>query len=292
MVQPDCSRASRHKWMGLALHASLLSIAGLSFIAQAAPIRYSLSFNSYFLNPANNIAYEFSVGLGANVYTGSTINVELTFTGDDNDVNTGNSPVAFAEIHQGTATVSILDGTQVLQNATFLPGELAVTADQSNNGFGFGFVPGGAGPGPLDLATLQPLYPAAISSTFVGDPTPDQFYDLTLAYAQAHAGSSGTGFSYGADGSALLHAGLWSCFDFQGRFASPCTFPAAGISTDKGDFSIIGDIQPWYAVFRDGPLPIGTFTATPLAAVPEPGTLALLGITLVGIAATRKRRSA
>lgn len=292
IAQLNCSQASWRKWLRLALRASLLSVAGLSSITQAAPIRYTLSFNSYFLNPAHNIAYEFSVELGANVYTGSMINVELTFTGDDSDVHTGNSPVAFAEIHQGTATVSILDGTQVLQDATFLPGQLAVTADQSNNGFGFGFVPGGAGPGPLDLATLQPLYPAAISSTFVGDPTPDQFYDLTLAYAQAHAGNGGTGFSYGTDGSALLHAGLWSCFDFQGSFASPCTFPAAGIPTDQGDFSIIGDIQPWYAVFRDGPLPIGTFTATPLAVVPEPGTLALLGIALAGVAATRKRRSA
>ena len=277
--------------MRLALLASLLPVVGISSVAQAAPILYTLSFNTYFLNPTHNVAHEFSVELGANIYTGSTINVELTFAGDDSNVHTGNSPVAFAEIHEGVATVSILDGAQVLQTATFLPGQIAVTADQSNDGFGFGFVPGGAGPGPLDLATLQPLYPAAISPTFVGDPYPDQFYDLTLAYAQAHAGDSGTGFSYGADGSALLHAGLWSCFDFNGHFASPCTFPAAGIPTDQGDFSIVGDIQPWYATFKDGPLPIGTFTAAPHGVIPESGSLALLCIALLGAAAARRALS-
>ena len=288
-AQGGRERASLCHRVHLALLGLLFSLAGVTATVQAAPILYTLSFDTYFLNPIHSIAYEFSVALGANVYTGSTINVELTFAGDDSNVHTGSSPVAFAEIHQGVATVSILDGTQVLQTATFVPGQIVVTADQSNDGFGFGFVPGGAGPGALDLAALQPLYPAAISPAFVGDPYPDQFYDLTLAYGQAHAGDSGTGFSYGADGSALLHAGLWSCFGFEGHFASPCTFPAAGIPTDQGDFSIIGDIQPWYAVFRDGPLPIGTFTAAPLGVAPESGTLGLLGIAVVIAAAIRRR---
>lgn len=264
-------------------------MGGIGTTTGAAPIRYTLSFDTYFLNPTINVAWEFSVGLGSDVYTGSTINVQLTFTGDDSDVHTDVSPVSFAEIHQGVATVTVLDGTQVLKTATFLPGQIVVSADQSNNGFGFGFVPGGIGPGGLDLAVLQPLYPAAISPAFVGDPSPDQFYDLTLAYAQANAGSSGTGFTYGADGSAMLQAGLWSCYGFDGHFNSGCTFPAPTIQTDQGDFSIIGNIQPWYAVFRDA-LPIGTFTAEPLNGLPEPGTFALLGLALAGVAATRRRR--
>jgi len=266
----------------------LVALGTCTTTAQATPIRYTLSFATYFPNPAISAAYQFSVGIGTNVYTGTTINVLLTFTGDDSNVHSGNTPVSFSEIHDGVATVTVLDGTTVLQSATILPGQIAVTADHSNDGFGFGLVPGGIGVGPLDLSLLQPLYPAAISPTFVGGPSPDEFYDLTLAYASARAGTSGTGFSYGADGSAILHAGLWSCDGFTGSFGSSCAFPASSIQTDQGGFSIIGNIQPWYAVLR-GATPIGTFTAEPLAAVPEPGTLALIGLGLAGVALARRR---
>ena len=182
---------------------------------QAAPIRYTLTFGTSFFNPSNNTLYSLTVGIGSNTYSGETI--QLAFTGNDTDVHSGLSPVSFSEIDQGVATVTVLNGLQVLQTATFLPGQVVVSADHSNNGFGFGFVPGGIGMGGSPNL-LQAVYPAAISPTFVGDPSPDQFYDLTLAYAQAHAADSGTGFSYGADGSALLTAGLWSCYDFQGSF--------------------------------------------------------------------------
>jgi hypothetical protein len=221
-------------------------------------------------------------------YTDTGLSVVLSFVGDDSNVHSGFTPLSFSEIHEGVATVSLLEGATVIRTATILPNQIAVTADHANDGFGFGFVPGGIGPGPLDLALLQPIYPAAISPTFVGDPYPDASYDLTLQYAIDHAGQSGTGFNYGADGSATLRAGLWSCDGFNGHFGSGCSFPASNIGTDQGGFSIVGDIQPWYALFR-GALPIGTFTAQPLSTVAEPGSLALAGLALAFAVSLRVR---
>jgi hypothetical protein len=269
-----------------ALLGGVLALAGFVGSAQAVPIQYTLTFGTSFLNPSINTLYTMDVALGSSVYTGAT--VRLSFVGDDANVHGGVSPLSFSEIHQGTATVTVLNGTQVLQTATFAPGQVAVTADHPNNGFGFGFVPGGIGAGGFDASLLQAAYPAAISPTFVGDPSPDQNYDLTVAYALAHAGTSGTGFSYGADGSAVLVAALWSCYDFQGRFGQGCALPSP-MHTDHGDFSITCCLQPWYATFRGGPLPLGTFEARPLAAVPEPSMplLVSLGLLLVMIGGAR-----
>ena len=269
-----------------ALRGWLLAFAAVQTV-QAAPIQYTLSFQTSFLNPSINQLYEVPVTLGANTYTGDT--VLLAFTGDDANVHHGTVPLRFSEIHQGSASISILNGANVIASANILPGQIVVNADHNNSGFGFGFVPGGVGPGGLDLSTFQPVYPAAISPTFVGGPAPDPNYDLTLAYAAAHAGEAGSGFSFGADGSAVLTAGLWLCYDFQGRFGSGCNAPVS-IQTDAGAFAILSSVQPWYAAFRGIQFPLGTFTATPIAVVPEPGTLTLLSVGLAAAAVLGRRR--
>jgi len=256
--------------------------------ARAVPVEYTLTFATSFLNPTNNTLYTMDVGLGANVYSGAT--VRLSFVGDDQDVHSGGSPLSFSEIDHGTATVTVLDGSRVLQTATFASGQVVVTADHPNSGFGFGFVPGGIGASGFDPALLQAAYPAAISPTFVGDPSPDASFDLTVAYVLAHAGGSGTGFTYRADGSATLVAALWSCYDFQGRFGSSCALPTP-MNTDHGAFTVTCCLQPWYATFRGGPLPLGTFEMKPLVAVPEPATagLATAGLVVVLIGLSRRR---
>jgi len=98
---------------------------------------------------------------------------------------------------------------------------------------------------------------------------------LTLAYAESVAGNPGfPGFA--ADGSADFLGATFSCDQFGGSiFGGTCASPS-DIPTDEGAFSIDMIWEPTQVGNQNIPLTIGEFTASPVTAVPEPGTAPLV----------------
>ena len=244
-----------------------LAILGAALLftlpAHAAPIRYQLTIQRAFIN------------LGPMPY--SNVSLTFTFTGDDSDVISGTVPsgvagvpdISYSVIYKGVASVTIGAPTPI--TATFAPNQIVISIDHSNEGIGFGSVPGGVGSSGFDVTQLQPLYPAAISNyaQFSGvTQTPPGWmnYDLTLAYAKNHTNIFGGEFH--ADGSVDISAAVYSCNQFGGSIYNyVCSGPAA-IPTDKGPFTMGQIAEPTFTGM--GSVTIGEFTASAPPPTPLP----------------------
>jgi hypothetical protein len=268
------------------------STAATVVAAHASPVEYTLT-----------VPYA-DVVIGSTNYSYNTYSTRFVFDGDDANVFRASVPfVAFAAIYQGTSKVEILNGSTVIASATFLPNQVVVSADLSNGGLGFGFVPGGIGASGFDVAQFQPLYPMSITNYGRGSFGYDQNYDLTLAFAQANAGISYPApatwpsgvLPFDADGSADIFGAVFSCNGFNGFLYAPGCGLGAPLKTDKGDFTI-GPLVSLGGLFtyNANVMPmVGEFTARPLAVnVTEPAPLALVIPALLLLATGRKRAAA
>jgi hypothetical protein len=279
----------------LSLSRSLLAsvlTATFALAAEASPIQYTLT-----------VPYA-DVVLGGTSYAYQNYSTRFVFVGDDSNVIhslLAGPNILFAAIYQGTASVQILDGSNVIANATFLPNQIVVSADLNNGGLGFGFVPGGIPASGLDVAQLQPLYPMSITNYGRGSFGYDNNYDLTLAFAADNAGliypepaTWPAGLApFGADGSADIFGAVFSCNGFSGFLYAPGCTLGAPLQTDLGAFTI-GPLVSLQGLFVSNPgLPmVGEFTARalPTNAVAEPTAPSLAAMGLLALAAVRGRR--
>lgn len=256
----------RKNWARLIRLPAAVAAFAFPLSVHAAPIRYQLTVPGAFIN------------LGPIPY--SNVSLTFTFTGDDADVISGTAPsgipgvpnINYSIIYKGVATVTIGAPTPI--TAVFAPNQIVISIDHSNEGIGFGLIPGGVGPSGFDVTQLQPLYPAAISNyaQFTGiTQTPFGWmnYDLTLAYAKNNTNIFGGEFH--ADGSVDITAAVYSCNQFGGSIYNyVCSGPAA-IPTDKGPFTMGQIAEPTFTGM--GSVTIGEFTAAPApTAVPSPPT--------------------
>ncbi len=249
----------------LSLLAPLIVSAGA---VHAAAVEYTLT-----------VPYA-DVVLGGTNYAYNGYWTRFIFDGDDaNVVNANGLGVAFSAIFQGTAGVQILNHGSVVTTAVFAPNQIVVTADRSNGGLGFGFVPGGVGATGLDIGQLQPLYPMSISNYGRGAFGYDTQYNLTLAFATAHAGQTYSAPSiwpsgvlpFASDGSADVFGAVYSCNGFSGFLLAAGCFLGSPIHTNLGDFTIntLMSLQGLEPSHPGVPM-VGEFTARAVSSVPEP----------------------
>jgi hypothetical protein len=184
------------------------------------------------------------------------VEVSISFLADTADIVPFSVPGASGfENFKGQGRVTLFnDQTGQLLSANFLPDQIFVSIDQTNEGIGFGSLVGGG-----------PTYPLGV---FGGTPSvPYSTYDL---------GCGAFCSSPGQEAFTLFNGFAWFCP------AGTCTLGQAGpdLATDQGPLSIT----------IVGPVLGSSFIATVIKAtpVPEPSTLLLFPAGLATFAFRRK----